>query len=711
MLGGTLAAPFAFHSPLFGAVPATGSFRFRPSLSLIPAPKDPQRWPAFREELNRWREQARRDLNYDDSMYRKPEFAWASSSFACCFVMVCDETFYERKAGAYQIDAFLEHGRREFGGYDSLVLWQAYPRIGVDDRNQFDMYRDLPGGLAGVRRAVESIQRRGTRVYVDYNPWDTGTRREGKSDVEALAELVRALQADGIFLDTMNRGSTELRAALDAARPGVVLESEGALPLERIHDHHASWAQWFEDSEAPGILRNKWFERRHMQHQISRWDRDHTAELHTAWMNGAGMLVWENVFGSWLPWCARDRSLLQAMLPIQRRYAALFTSDRWTPLVATEQTEVFASLWEAEGLRLWTLVNRAEQPVQGPLLRCPLAAGHRHFDLIAGRELNPGPGADGVVFEGTIPPRGLGCFLSADETRLGKDFKRFLATMARLNARADFNVVCPRRETRLVAAPRAKPLARVPAGMVEIPAATLDLTIIMRTRECGFYESAPLPGVSLRQSYNLSTQTFHRQGVFRRFAVDETPVTNAQYAEFVAASRYRPRHRENFLRHWVDGKPAAGAEDHPVVYVDLDDARAYARWAGKRLPTEEEWQYAAQGPDGRIYPWGNEMQPGRCNGGETGSTTPVKAYPDGRSPFGCYDMCGNVWHWTESERTDGRTRFCIIRGGAFFAARGSNWYVDGGPRPANFATKFLMMWPGLDRCATIGFRCVADLGV
>jgi len=87
----------------------------------------------------------------------------------------------------------------------------------------------------------------------------------------------------------------------------------------------------------------------------------------------------------------------------------------------------------------------------------------------------------------------------------------------------------------------------------------------------------------------------------------------------------------------------------------------------------------------------------------------VKAFPDGRSPSGVYDLCGNVWQWTESERTDGRTRFCIIRGGSYFTARGSNWYVDGGPRPASYATKFLLMWPGLDRCATIGFRCVVDL--
>jgi formylglycine-generating enzyme required for sulfatase activity len=145
------------------------------------------------------------------------------------------------------------------------------------------------------------------------------------------------------------------------------------------------------------------------------------------------------------------------------------------------------------------------------------------------------------------------------------------------------------------------------------------------------------------------------------------------------------------------------------VYVDLDDARAYAKWAGKRLPTEEEWQYAAQGSDKRTYPWGNRFQEGSCNSGKSGGTTSVTAFPEGRSLFGCCDMCGNVWEWTESERSDGRTRFCVIRGGSFFKAEGSSWYADGGPQPCSFGAKFILMWPGLDRCATIGFRCVVDV--
>ena len=317
--------------------------------------------------------------------------------------MMCDETFYDPRSGTYTVDAFLDHGQREFGGYDSLVLWHAYPRIGVDDRNQFDFYRDMPGGLNGLRELIRRCHQRNVKVFIDYNPWDTGTRREEKEDLQILVEMVAALEADGIFLDTMNKGSGEFRARLDAARPGVILEGEGALPLENIHDHHASWAQWFTDSEVPGVLRNKWFERRHLQHQIKRWDYDHTAELHTAWMNGSGMMVWENVFGAWVPWSPRDRSILCAMLPIQRRYADLFSGENWTPLVPTSQAGLFASLWEGHGLRLWTLVNRGNELVSGQLLEIEAQAGDDVFDLIKGEELRPESLEGRLRVDGSLP--------------------------------------------------------------------------------------------------------------------------------------------------------------------------------------------------------------------------------------------------------------------------------------------------------------------
>ena len=673
------------------------------------APETPDQWPAFRAALASWRTKTKAQLNYRDDLYRRKEFAWSASNYACCFLMVCDERFCDWRAGRYRVDAILDQGEKEFGGCDSVVLWQAYPRLGFDERNQFDFYRDMPGGLGGLRRAVRRFQRRGVKVYIDYNPWDVGTRRERAPDLEVLAEFVARLEVDGIFLDTLSKGAAEFRARLEAARPGVILESEGAVPLENLHDHHASWAQWFGDSHAPGVLRHKWLERRHMQHQIRRWDHDHTGELHSAWMNGSGMMVWENVFGSWMPWNQRDRSILRLMLPIQRRFHRLFTGEGWTPLVPTEQPGLFASLWEADGVRLWTLVNRGEKTCAGPLLKATFMPDHRYFDLVAGCELAPGGRGANVLLSGLLPPRGIGCLVSGTKKVLDAEFSGFLERQARVNAQRAFETSRPGLDTRLVPAVPGPPHSTLPEGMVEIPACALELSINMRVRECGFYEAMPPAGHNLAGSYTFQVQNFRRQVTLTRFAMDEALVTNAQFARFLANSHYRPRHRENFLKHWQGGRPPAGRDDHPVVYVDLDDARAYAIWAGKRLPTEEEWQYAAQGPDGLKYPWGEQMEASRCNAGETGGTTPVKAFPRGRSPFGCYDMCGNVWQWTESQRSEGRTRFCIIRGGAWFAAKGSNWYLDGGPRPADFATKFLMTWPGLDRCSTIGFRCACDL--
>jgi formylglycine-generating enzyme required for sulfatase activity len=709
--GAGIAAALASPAAWLRAATAADGVKLEAEKDIIPAPRDPADWPAIRAKLYEWRRETRRRLTYDDTLYSKPEFAWAASSFACCFVMVCDETFYDPIHGVYTVDSFLNHGQREFGGYDSLVLWHAYPRVGADDRNQFDFYRDMPGGLPGLRNAVEAIHDRGVRVYLDYNPWDTGTRRESCSDLDALVEMVRALQADGLFLDTMSEGAAQWRRAIDAARPGVVMEGEGAVPLMRIGDHHASWAQWFNDSDVPGVLRNKWFERRHMQHQIKRWNLDHTGELHTAWMNGSGMMIWENVFGSWVGWNARDRSILRTMLPIQRRYAAVFAGERWTPLVPTLQPDVYASLWEAEGLRLWTVVNRSHRAVDGGLLKVPAVAGQAGYDLVAGRPL-PRQEADGsLLLAGHLPPRGIGCFLCVAANRRGGDFDRFLAGQAAIAARAELDGTYPCRATVRQPPARSAPRTQPSTGMAEVPGATVDMTTQLRFRECGFYESSPpAKHACFDPAQPDGRETFRRRVVLGRFAIDLTPVTNAAFAEFLKKSGYRPKHPENFLKHWIAGRPPAGKEEHPVVYVDLDDARAYARWTGKRLPTEEEWQYAAQGPDGRTYPWGREMQPGRCNSGETGGTTAVTAFPQGRSPSGCYDMCGNVWQWTESERSDGRTRFCIIRGGSFYKAKGSVWYMDGGPVPADFAAKFLLMWPGLDRCATIGFRCAADLG-
>jgi formylglycine-generating enzyme required for sulfatase activity len=237
-------------------------------------------------------------------------------------------------------------------------------------------------------------------------------------------------------------------------------------------------------------------------------------------------------------------------------------------------------------------------------------------------------------------------------------------------------------------------------------------TIEHERREMGCYPDPETPA-DLWQPYlwgaPFDWKLKHQIGPVKvkSFGMDKTAVTNAQFARFLAATGYRPRHPENFLKHWPQGKMPPELADYPVVYVDLDDARAYAKWAGKRLPTETEWQMAAQGTDGRAWPWGKEFDAKRVN--TTGKLMPALSLPEGRSPFGCYQMVGNAWELTESRRDDGHSRFVILRGGSYYKVEGSFWYAPSGPQPNTTHAKFLLLCPGLDRCATISFRCVIDL--
>ncbi len=130
------------------------------------------------------------------------------------------------------------------------------------------------------------------------------------------------------------------------------------------------------------------------------------------------------------------------------------------------------------------------------------------------------------------------------------------------------------------------------------------------------------------------------------YQIARVPVTNEQWGQFLQGSGYQWATRDEL---WKDGLPR-GKEKHPVVYVTWHDAIAFCGWAGVRLPTEAEWEKAARGPDGRLFPWGNEDPTKElCNFNQNvKDTTPVGQYPKGKSPYGCLDMAGNVWEWCSS---------------------------------------------------------------
>jgi len=151
------------------------------------------------------------------------------------------------------------------------------------------------------------------------------------------------------------------------------------------------------------------------------------------------------------------------------------------------------------------------------------------------------------------------------------------------------------------------------------------------------------------------------------FYMDKYPVTNERYHKFIKATGHRAPYLDEAVArpfNWKRSKHPKGKEKCPVVLVDWYDAAAFCRWAGKTLPTEEQWEKTARGTDGRAYPWGDEFDEKKCNSWLTGveTITPVDRFVSGASPYGCLDMAGNVWEWT-STRKNG---LYVLRGGSFF---------------------------------------------
>lgn len=707
---------------------------------------------------------------FDNSLYERKDLQWIRKAYAMHLLMAWDKDFYSAEKQAFNIFEFEQKSKRWFGGNDVIGIWPTWPTLGLDQRNQWDLFRDLPGGLEGIAAVSDSLNALGTKLFISYNPWDESTRFEGH--LEGMAELIRGTHADGVVLDTKGSSSGEIQAAADGVRQGVVMYSEGmAVPKDmpgivsgRVHN-----ALYY----PPMLNLNKLIKPdfaifRVAELAFDRIRREYALSL----FNGYGTEL--NIFRPGRPeWMEEDYRFFGQTLRVLRENHSNFIVKSYTPLLSTLEDGIFVNHWPRAEKEIFTVFSLRPEGFVGNLIEVPVPKpGWHYVDLWNHLEVKPKE-VDGKYFLpadleafhkkwlGTNNEGSVGAFaympdvleaslventllvrskvageirIWAGQPAYDKDAVTVSGKQASIDIRTHFGdfegklviqlmdgegelvdeeiIQMAYGVPRLVSvSKRTNPLKKVPKGMVEIPSGTFEIKVTQGDQFIPY----PVSG-------------FPKRLQITGFFMDVFPVTNAQFQEFLEASGYKPKDAQRFLAHWVDGKIPIGQENFPVVNVSYEDAQAYAVWAGKRLPTEAEWQYAASAGDGRDWPWDaslkvkkrteyvtNTLTVEHLDGLDSafvnlgnGQIEAVGSRSNGKNPFGLQDLVGSVWQMTNDLYDSGTSRLIILKGGSYFKPSSSWWYVQGGPRETHYRQMLLRVSEGFERNATVGFRCVAD---
>jgi len=712
---------------------------------------------------------------YRFDVYKDPQLGWARDVVASWLNWAWDKDNLDPRTGKYRLLDSLVRAKQQFGGYDAFILWPFWPRAGFDARSQFDHYRDLPGGLEGVRHEFRRMRDAGVHAFISYCHWSESDRDASPAAMarsyQEFAQLACQLEADGALMDLMSKTPDEiLRMAASCGRR-LVPYNEGdptwsdtqTNPLGRIHN----------DVAMPEFNVKKYMLPHHPQLRVCEPGKRMRNDFVLSFFNGHGVEI-NTMFPQNNPAVDADWPILARALDLLRTNRACFRSQAWEPLVASEDPSVWINAWPGPECTLFTLTGTSPGGHHGPILKLPHRNDQHYVDLWRYRPLSPertggtdilsydvegyapglgvptgsgdySPGCIGVfrrrlgawldfetlhievadategdrveLWTGTVAPGAEPLRFSAAKSievdlyqKLGRHTNEALILRLLDNGGQTKDVlVIPEAAVRFFRIDKPIPTRGVAPGekpdrMVRIPGGHFRyfLTNPPPPNRFPFAE----PPFQATYAYLPGALPVDREIDLKPFWVDRFPVTNREYWDFVAAAGYRPRDATNFLKHFVNGRPRPGEENHPVVYVSYDDAKAYAAWAGKRLPTEEEWQFAAGASDGRAWPWGNQWDAARANTG--GGTTPVDAHPSGASTYGVEDLVGNVWQLTASLMDNGRHLTVMLRGGSWFRPPRGRWWVPERPRRITENYPLPLDGPAMNRLAAVGFRCVRD---
>ena len=706
---------------------------------------------------------------FDSQMLERKDLQWIRHAYVSHLIMAWNGIFYDDTDQKFHLEEFVKRGKTLYGGDDFIDIWPTWPTLGVDRRNQWDLFRDLPGGTVQLQKEAEKLKKLGSHLFICYNPWDESTRSENHTG--GMAELIAATHADGVVLDTRGASSKALQQAADSVRKGVVMYSEGmAVPKDmqgivagRVHN-----ALYY----CPLLNLNKIIKPEFAIFRVAEiYKEPIRREFCLSFFNGYGTEL--NIFAPGIPeWAEEQYRFLGKIARIQRENSENFTSRAITPLLSTTTDQIFVNSWQIADKTLYTIYSLIPQGYKGCLFEVTPLPGMHFVDLWQHEEKQPiksgkkwliraetdafnqswlGTNNEGAVDCIAKLPELISATIAGDELSIhvgkgdslriwagvpdyqkhpltlkakdqtirltdhfGRFEGRFVVQLFVKDQLLDEKIVSilPGTPRLISRSEKTEAAEKAPTGMVKIPAGKFKF------HATNGDEFIPYPKENEGKIFEMPP-----------FFMDKFPVTNSQFKKFLDNTGYQSADTANFLKNWIKGGFPVSQGQYPVVYVSYEDARAYAKWAGKRLPTELEWQYGAQTAACNEWPWKQKQQirraeeavtntltvfkiqgieKGRCQTGD-GSLYPVGRYPKGANPYGMQDLVGCVWQLTNDLYVNGSYRYLIMKGGSYFNPSSSWWYVQGGPRELHYRQFLLRVSEGFERNATVGFRCVKDL--